>query len=140
MTFNEENLAGCARISLKIKIVFSKEIPLGCFGTSLDEDSKIESIDENKIIGKTDQNERNRQTYTSSTKNDKISEIYTLRNQNERNRETYTSIIWETDTSSNLIAITEEKNIGNKQGSLHKNEGKMELNGLSLMLLLLINQ
>lgn len=75
MTFNEKNLAGCARISLKIKIVFSKEIPLGCFGTSLDEDSKIESIDENKIIGKTDQNERNRQTYTSSNKNDKISEI-----------------------------------------------------------------
>lgn len=140
MTFNEKNLAGCARISLKIKIVFSKEIPLGCFGTSLDEDSKIESIDENKIIGKTDQNERNRQTYISSNKNDKISEIYTLRNQNERNRETYTSIIWETDTSSNLIARTEEKNIGNKQGSLHKNEGKMELNGLSLMLLLLINQ
>lgn len=70
---------------------------------------------------------------------------YNLRNQNERNRETYTSsnkneIIWETDTSSNLIARTEEKNIGNKQGSLHKNEGKMELNGLSLMLLLLINQ
>lgn len=145
MTFNEENLAGCARISLKLSIFFTKQIPLGCFGTSLDEDSKIESIDENKIIGKTDQNERNRQTYISSNKNDKISEIYTLRNQNERNRETYTSsnkneIIWETDTSSNLIARTEEKNIGNKQGSLHKNEGKMELNGLSLMLLLLINQ
>lgn len=145
MTFNEENLAGCARISLKLSIFFTKQIPLGCFGTSLDEDSKIESIDENKIIGKTDQNERNRQTYISSNKNDKISEIYTLRNQNERNRETYTSsntneIIWETDTSSNLIARTEEKNIGNKQGSLHKNEGKMELNGLSLTLLLLINQ
>lgn len=119
MTFNEKNLAGCARISLKLSIFFTKQIPLGCFGTSLDEDSKIESIDENKIIGKTDQNERNRQTYTSSNKNE---------------------IIWETDTSSNLIARTEEKNIGNKQGSLHKNEGKMKLNGLSLMLLLLINQ
>lgn len=114
MTFNEKNLAGCARISLKLSKFYSKQIQLGCFGTSLDGDSKIESVDENKIIGKTDQNERNRQTSTSRNKNDNISEIYTLRNQNERNRETYTSsnkneIIWETDTSSNLIARTEEK-------------------------------
>lgn len=118
MTFYEKNLAGCARISLKLSKFYSKQIQLGCFGTSLDGDSKIESVDENKIIGKTDQNERNRQTYISRNKNDNISEIYTLRNQNERNRE----------------------NIGNKQGSLHKNEGKIEITGFLLMLLLLINQ
>lgn len=54
MIFNEENFVGCVCIFLKIKIVFSKEILFGCFGIFLDEDSKIESIDENKIIGKID--------------------------------------------------------------------------------------
>lgn len=118
MTFNEKNLEGCARISLNLHKIYSKQIPLGCFGTSLVEDSNIERIDENKVIGKTDQNERNRQTYISRIQTEKIGETYTLRNQNERNRE----------------------NIGNKQGSLHKNEGKIEITGFLLMLLLLINQ
>lgn len=99
MTFNEKNLAGCARISMNFHKIYSKQIPLGCFETSLDEESNIETIDENKIIGKTDQNESNRQTYISRIQTEKIGETYTLRNQNERNRE----------------------NIGNKQGSLQKN-------------------
>lgn len=108
MTFSEDNLAGCARISLKVLI--TTNFQLGCFGTSLDEDSKLESIDKNKIIG---------ETYPSS-------------NQNER--------IWETDTSRNLTARMEEKNIENKQMSLHKHEGEMEIYGLSLSFLFLINQ
>lgn len=59
MTFSEENLAGCARISLTVSKL-TKKTQLGCFGTSLNEDSNIDSIDEN---------ERNRETDISSNQN-----------------------------------------------------------------------
>lgn len=102
MTFSKENLAGCARISLEL-VFTTQKVQLGCFGTSLDKDSKIDSIDEN---------ERNRETDTSS-------------NQNERTGET--------DTSSNQNARVEGKNNGNKHGR------EMKIYGLSLMFLFLIN-
>lgn len=90
MTFSEENLAGCARISLTVSKL-TKKTQLGCFGTSLNEDSNIDSIDEN-----------------------------------ERNRET--------DISSNQNARMGGGNNGNKHGR------EMEIYGLSLMFLFLINQ
>lgn len=90
MTFSEENLAGCARIFLKV-LKFTTETQLGCFGTSLNEDSNIDSIDEN-----------------------------------ERNRET--------DISSNQNARMGGGDNGNKHGR------EMEIYGLSLMFLFLINQ
>lgn len=74
MTFSEENLAGCARIFLKV-LKFTTETQLGCFGTSLNEDSNIDSIDENK---------RNRETDISSNQNERTGDTDTSSNQNAR--------------------------------------------------------
>lgn len=52
MTFSEENLPECARIFLKIVVAcITQNFDLECFRTSLNEDSKIESIYDNKRIG-----------------------------------------------------------------------------------------